>query len=210
VAFLLSEGSNESNQTVNGRETIRCSQSAKLILNEAWWVASLEPRKGFDIPAFLEKQWNKNFQIGVTDPGVIVRTLWELIPWSWLIDYFSNLGSLIQYHSNAVVYDVPAISLMAQYKLRRTISPAYWNSSGNAKNWGNVTNGFTVKTWKRRQIHLHPGMGLALDPFLTGTQIANLLALASSFQRLDRRMKAAAAAAARAGYGLPDDGGMPE
>jgi len=185
VAVLTSSGSSSSNQAVNGSETVISLQTATLEENRAWWVASLSVREGVDIPGFMKKQWSNGFQTGATDPGVIVRTLYELIPWSWLIDYFATLGTLVKYHSNQVVYDVPAISLMATYTLKRTISPSRWSSGGN-KNWGNVTPGYTKKTWKRRQIHYSPGVGIAIDPLLTWTQIANLFAVASSLRGLQK------------------------
>lgn len=187
IAFMWSEGSSSSNQQVNASETVICLQDADIVKNDAWWVASLEVKDNFDVPEFMTRQWDNGFQTGFKDRGAYIRAMYELIPWTWLIDYFTTLGSLITYKTNTVVYDVPAISLMATYEVRRRIYPAMW-SSGGTKHWGDVTSGYTLKTYKRRLIQYSPPIGLAIEPLLTKTQIANLLAVAAGFRHLKGRM----------------------
>lgn len=189
IAILTSTGSSQSNQTVNGRQTVRCDQSASLTRNEAWWVAKLEVRDDFSVPDFLTEQRSVGFQTGITDMGAYLRALWELVPWSFLIDYFASVSSVVKYHTNRVVYDVPLICLMATYEVERTIKPVYWNSSGGQENWGNVSAGYTRQLVKRRKVVYSPGVWIGVEPVLSGQQISNLVALATAMLDLGRKIR---------------------
>jgi hypothetical protein len=143
VAVLVDEGSPSSNQAVNASEHVISDQYTSLYDNHAWWVAKLEIRDDFKVPEFLEEQVSIGFQSGITDVGAYLAALYEIIPWSFLIDYFTTLGSVIKYHTNRVVYDVPSVCLMATWKVRRTIIPRQWSSGGTA-NLSQFSRGWTI------------------------------------------------------------------
>lgn len=161
-----------------------------LTINRSWYVAELEPK--VSIPEILAQQMNsafhsgvRNFSTGETPSQSGFKALYNAIPWSFLIDYFTTMDMVIDYHTNVITYGVPRVSLMAQYELKRTIDPHDWPGiSGFTKKpgWRSVK-------YKRRKIVVNPTVRLAFEPWITGGQAANLVALATSLGDFKRHRK---------------------
>jgi hypothetical protein len=69
-----------------------------------------------------------------TDPHSILSNAWELIPWSWLVDYFGNVGDYLQAHSNTVPATPTDICVMTTKSttIRLKPRPHSWLSGGDA------------------------------------------------------------------------------
>lgn len=169
--YLISSGAGDSTQNVGYSYFVTVLQSTKIVLNEGWYTARLEPQVA--LPELLEQQADFAYQTGLAGSQGFT-TLYNLVPWSWLIDYFSNLGDAISYGSNMVPYKVLSVCLMAQCKIRRTAVIA--NRSGAIS----FTPGWVVENVKRRKVVTNPSGKFVVEPLLSSGQVANLVALASS------------------------------
>jgi hypothetical protein len=49
-----------------------------------------------------------------SDPANVLMTAWELLPWSWLIDYFTQIGTYLAASSNVVNATCSHMSIMKQ------------------------------------------------------------------------------------------------
>nr|QDH89626.1 MAG: hypothetical protein H2RhizoLitter492048_000003 [Leviviridae sp.] len=106
---------------------------------------------------------------GVTFGGV---EAWDLIPWSWLIDYFTNVGEMIAAHNNVVGLVLNDVSVM-----RHTVTKL----SCDAVAFDDVTmSSFTAKyeTKRRNTSFIEPSLSSA--SFLNSAQVGILASIAST------------------------------
>jgi hypothetical protein len=103
--------------------------------------------------------------------------LWEAMPWSWLIDYFSNAGHVLSNMQNGVVGDVVAEEawVMRKHITQATqVSSLVWNDGSMA------VGSITAMSETKCRLRANPfGFGLSTDD-LSGRQIAILGALGIS------------------------------
>lgn len=98
--------------------------------------------------------------------------VWELIPWSWFIDYFGNIGDFLQASDNSVAISAGPVCVMTHYRTTMSISV----SSG--------TGGFSVEPGhatlddKFRALSV-TGLS-ATAPFLSARQLTNLVGIAAN------------------------------
>lgn len=116
--------------------------------------------------------------------------VWELLPWSWLVDYFTNIGDIIE---NAMghgigIYTANYCYLMREHIVRTTYSGNRIGRAGFADPWGNVSyiTGSTgsievIQTTKERVAASPFGFGLSQESLST-SQWAILAALGLSRQ----------------------------
>lgn len=102
--------------------------------------------------------------------------IWNLMPWSWMVDWFSNVGDYLDSKRNSVPAQSSRINVMTTTKTIRTFTRIpgtnSWASGGGAS--------FSKETKTRSQ---HPGTAVSANlPFLSGGQLSILGALA--LQRL--------------------------
>lgn len=85
-----------------------------------WVMARMKPahdpstQKPVDRPSALKL---KRILAGFSGDGAIASA-WELMPWSWLIDYSYGIGNFIQAHSNGHLFTVERIAWMRHYQLK--------------------------------------------------------------------------------------------
>lgn len=96
-----------------------------------------------------------------------VEAAWELMPWSWMIDWFTGMGTYLQAHNNSV----PAQCVNRCVMTHTLTNVRYTRTDNNvAYSGGEAT--FTRET-KARSV----GLGTSLDvklPFLSGNQLSIL------------------------------------
>lgn len=102
-----------------------------------------------------------------------LSTLWEALPWTWMIDWYGNVGDYLQSQRNEIPTMQPLISVM-----RHTTS----KFSGTGVTGGGVTPPatftpfvFTRETKSRK--HVGPSITFAGLPILSGKQIGILASL---------------------------------
>lgn len=138
--------------------------------HKAWFTARLSPT--IPLSDILHKVADN--PLGIGEPTM--ETLWNVIPWSFLVDYFADVSDFLALQGNIMPYKVDSVCLMCTtvHRLREVPRPkiAYPNLSFSPSS-------ITI-TRKFRWVYGNPTPQLALTPFLSGTQVANIAALAVS------------------------------
>jgi hypothetical protein len=109
--------------------------------------------------------------------GISAKQLWDAIPWTWMVGWFSNVGEFLQAHSNTIplTHSVPCI-------MTKTESKTSWtrNQPESVENWFGGY-GDAGHTTKERTVS--PGSLSATIPFLNRRQLSILGALAIQRRR---------------------------
>jgi hypothetical protein len=102
------------------------------------------------------------------------KDLWDGIPWSWLVDYFVNIGDILDYTGNRIPYKLKDVCIMCQESAIET--------SEVRSNPNNLD--FSPHEYhrysKRRAVYRDPTPRLRLRPFIRGKSLLNLGALLTS------------------------------
>jgi hypothetical protein len=147
----------------------------------AWGVANL---KSFTPPPALSddsgmSQWQRaNAALGLSGSRANLSTIWNMIPWSWLVDYFLSVGSWIEATGGYQYYDLDHCCLMQRVETRTTTRVV---STTNLKDKPTPGRGKSIQ-WERRVI-FSPVARIYATPLLSGKQFTNLVALATSSRR---------------------------
>lgn len=102
---------------LNSPGTIRLTVD-QLFTEEAWFTARVKmlggivPTGGSDLQALAARQ--------VLGLDVSAATIWEAIPWSWLIDYFVNIGDVLAAHRGYLPFSVSNVNLMIKNRIEYT------------------------------------------------------------------------------------------
>jgi hypothetical protein len=128
-------------------------------------AGSASIKLGFGMPAF---------QAGSTIPD-IVPTLWNLCPWSFLIDYFSNVGQVLEAHATASLLKVN-YGYTNQRAVINTVNDVYF-VGGPSK----ATYGSKCVHFNRRKMSVgFPIPSFSFDERPSKGQSMNIAALAAS------------------------------
>lgn len=137
-----------------------------------------------------------NTEFGLTF-SEFVPTLWELIPYSFLVDYVSNIGDIIE----ALAFNRASLLWTATGELRgsriKSDLKITIGSSVGANQYitDRTTNTGTPVTWWRRQINRQAGISAGLIPEIqfeipgTSTKWLNILALGHQRTLLQKAVK---------------------
>lgn len=121
----------------------------------------------------------RNLVLGLT-PESLLAHAWELLPWSWLIDWFSNLGDFLALTNNSVAYLSGPCCLTV--KTTSTYKPnleLVYNSTSQYWSYPSFkTNGFIQRVDWNRGIPLF--LPTLSGSFLTSHQTSILASIASS------------------------------
>lgn len=128
-----------------------------------WFPGELPPRGSFDMTRMLNHAVNG---MALSDNYTLASNAWELLPWSWFIDYTTNIGDYLNAHRNSIPATHGPIQIM---RLTETtgILPEVVYSDGIRTKW-------TGKRTTKRRIpvsSVHPEVHL---PYLSWGQLSIL------------------------------------
>lgn len=138
---------------------------------QQWGVARWKPQKSFTFPQ-SDLEFTRR-TLGLT-PDSITLNVWESLPWSWLIDYFSNVGNVLGAQNHVVAVPISG-SIMTRYT-----TTVYHNNYSGGKH---SASGGVAKGWTNSRVPLHaidtgPAAILGRIPVLSGSQLSVLGSLA--------------------------------
>lgn len=155
--------------------TFNATQTRDPAPSEQWFSAKIEPQHS--LPEVLSEACRNPTGVGEAS----LSTLWNLIPWSFLIDYFSNLGDVIGLIGNRMPYKITSVCLMCTARLEVTQTPIMnthpWIIS---QEW---SEGKYAVVEKRRFVYGNPTAGVQFTPLISSGQAAMIAALAGASQR---------------------------
>jgi hypothetical protein len=113
---LLSVGAN-----IQGRRTV--TNSEKVWCTVSWKLA----------PGVIPRVWNndeirrmrsisRKLAAGVNSEGALAA-LWEVTPWSWFVDWFAGIGTIIAATNNAIPLTWGTICIMRTSTAKATVEP---------------------------------------------------------------------------------------
>lgn len=118
------------------------------------------------------RRWAVRATMGLT---IDLSTLWELTPWSWLADWFGNVGSYLVATRNIIPARLLGVYPMKHTRTEVTFPATQKSESGRLTT---ITSGRRVREQKLRSIG-----AVALSahfPFLNGKQVGILAAIGAS------------------------------
>jgi len=102
---------------------------------------------------------------------ITLSTVWEAIPWSWLIDWFSTVGDFLSAYRNTIPATYSDLCIMRKRELYITYTT---QSITNGYEWGGAEVGWWHKSRKPYVGLIYPTVSL---PFLSGSQLSILSSL---------------------------------
>jgi hypothetical protein len=136
----------------------------------AWFTA--RPYLLDDMPPLIPDDKTALLQAMGLTQGLSYSTVWNAVPWSWLVDYFINVGSFLEAHRGYTRWAMGDVCVMETFTRVRSR-----RDHTSVKDSLTFSGGRISFTTKRRQFRHNPSPRLAYDPFLSGGQYANLGAL---------------------------------
>lgn len=103
---------------------------------------------------------------------VTMSTIWEALPWSWLIDYFGNIGDYLMAHRNTVPAEPTRICIMRYDESVRSYIPTTRPTGGS---WSGAS---IITERKSRNVGGSPKLTIGYLPLLSATQLSILASLA--------------------------------
>lgn len=132
---------------VTGTSSYLSSDCSVTIRKETWGTIRWRPTAPMPFHP-SDPKWNqrvKKIVLGLT-PDAMAYGLWKVIPWTWLLGWFTNVGKLLMANSNAVPARWANANFMSKVTATRTAGPAVIPLSwfGNAALTGQ--NVYTLRT----------------------------------------------------------------
>lgn len=174
VTYVSAVGNDPVPMALPGGFSVNLSYSSpQLIRGESWYSARITPE--VELPELLAEAADYRHATGRGRSGLTVA--YNLLPWSWLIDYFTSLGDVLELRENRVPYKVHSMCLMSEteYRLPYKVIPG----GSQVIKAADCTPGWTTIVEKRRRLVLYPEGKLYIEPLLSGQQLTNLAALAA-------------------------------
>jgi hypothetical protein len=123
----------------------------------------------------LEK-FNKRVALGITTHGAL-EAAWELTPWSWFIDWFSNVGDMLAATNNSVGCTWGRICVMRHSSSRMT----YEFDPTGSSTWPIFSGWYNLKFERKERWPTYPIVPFPLPtlPIFDGGKLSILLSLAA-------------------------------
>lgn len=138
---------------------------------QQWGVARWKPQKSFQFPS-SDAEFARR-ALGLT-PDAITLNVWESLPWSWLIDYFTNVGNVLGAQNHVVATAISGCIMTHSTTVMTHPNyphPTKGLSAGYARFWAN-------RRGTINDISISPTDILGRIPVLSGSQLSVLGSLA--------------------------------
>lgn len=106
--------------------------------------------------------------------NISAASLWEALPWSWLIDYLSNVGDILDAGRGFIPHKVTNMCVMTTKTVQ--LIPANVHSTDGCS----LTGGILKTVSKHRTVVANPTVGISFSPVLTWHQTGILTSLVTS------------------------------
>nr|UJQ85008.1 MAG: hypothetical protein 1 [Leviviridae sp.] len=109
--------------------------------------------------------------------GQIPISVWKAIPWTWMLDWFTDISNVLQANYNSIYYKPYRLSIMRTSTTTVDLKPIL-NIGGNPGNW--ISGGNRVTTFKYRLANNNPSAQATLRlPFMDNFKMSVLGSLAA-------------------------------
>jgi hypothetical protein len=114
-----------------------------IVKEKVWFVG----RFRYFIPDIGTSQWSKRATRALFGVNPTPETLYNLLPWSWLFDWFGNIGDIMSNISSNAVDNLTAdyaYIMRTVETTKRYTSISYWNTLGGEGQFYNIPGGSAV------------------------------------------------------------------
>lgn len=146
---------------------------------EEWGTACYSLSEDSNLPTLGHtplNNWARDLTFGMTSHGAL-QAAWELTPWSWLVDWFSNVGDVIAATNNSVPCTWSRLCYMRHLKSVTTCKPGSHTIEA-----GVAIHSDYVISWERKERYpVFPVIPIPLPylPILDGGKLSILASLAA-------------------------------
>lgn len=160
------------NASTSFHSQVRVTCSTELTVKQKVWFSANAKLKDA-LPADSTQLVTLSRDI-VTGMRLNPERVWDFIPFTWLSDYFLNLGDYIEAHGTLARVTVTRMNIMATTRVERKFTPTYVQPGLSC------SGGLYSTTWKRRAAYANPTASVRTTPFITEGQVSIIAALAST------------------------------
>lgn len=162
--------------------TTEYSRNDVMLCDVAWSLHASQTLTGFATyeyfipkPTGIEERLGRYKQMAsrLAGGGLTLPVIWELTPWTWLTDWFVDVGGLLRYQQTVV--DNQLVASRQGYTLRESTVAAV-HFSGHHLDYSRVVNPYTftssrfsggASTFRKQYVYRRPGNPFGLSPTWT-------------------------------------------
>jgi hypothetical protein len=100
--------------------TARTSKSTQC---QKWASLRWVPDFGFENRRIRTNDMTQKIRVTISGWSLSAATLWEILPWSWMVDYFTNVGDLLKASHNSLGYHIENPCVMTRIVTKVKVGP---------------------------------------------------------------------------------------